>query len=143
MKKLELRKTKVITTLVNKNIFINESKTPTEFIANGVPLDWIPAPGSIIGTALCTGGFKLDPNNLTEEIAHGAMLTMEGLQAAIRKGYVYAWTFEKGIDFTKHNLPKTLGKSTKAKDLAKKGCGQIVTVLNIKSTSRMLVVKGV
>ena len=68
MKKLEFRRTKVITTLVKKSIFINESKTPTEFIVNGVPLDWIPVPVSIIDTALYTGGFELDPNNLTEEI---------------------------------------------------------------------------
>jgi len=119
--------TKVMTTLEGKIIFINESKTTTQLSSTKIPENWYPAPGSIIGTALCTGGFKLDINNLTDEIATAAMLTKEGLVAAFNKGYIYAWTFQNGKDF-RANLQK-------ANDVAKKGkTAQIVTVMNVKTT---------
>jgi hypothetical protein len=129
-KKWELRKTKVPTTLLGKTVFINESKTTTNFESVQIPSSWRPAPGAVIGTALCTGSFKLDVNNITDETAIAAMLTKEGLQEACKRGYVHVWTFENGVDFraNTHNAANA-DKNEKT--------AQIVTVMNNRTSPRM------
>ena len=131
-KQYELRSTNVSSTLKGKTVFINESTTPTTFTSVKIPSSWKPAPGKVIGTAVCTGGFELDIANLTPEIAKASMLTLEGLKAAVKQGYKYAWTFESGVDFGSH--------AHIAADASKSGqTAQIVTIMNDTSKPKLLV----
>jgi hypothetical protein len=59
------------------------------------------------------------------------MLTLEGLEAAVKQGYIYAWTFKDGIDFHAQSRNAAI-KSTKGK------MAQIVTIMNMHTNQKML-----
>ena len=132
MKQMELRKTEVFSTLKGQTIFINESTTPTSFSSAGVPANWTPAPGAIIGTAFCTGSFKLTIDTLTPEIAKASMLTMEGLERAYSDGYIHVWMFKHGLNY--HTQKKNAGQTSQTGKT-----GQIVSIVKQQTKPKMIV----
>ena len=89
----ELRKHPLPDNKVNKRVFIHETLSPTKDISGALdpPKSWQQQPGRLIGSAIFTNGGKINPKQLTKELASCCFLSHEGLLKAYKKGYVFIW----------------------------------------------------
>jgi len=102
IKTKELRSSAPPLVRVGTRFFIQESKTPTNFIVHQDVLGNAALgknPQFIVGSVSLTGWYEIEEKDITPELAKETCLSEEGLHDALQKGYRFCWRWAAAVRF--------------------------------------------